>query len=67
MDTVVAPVGVDEPPAIKFGARKKKCKIPRITGTQWEGSDQDEARDLWENLGREEEPAFLANEGQFDY
>ena len=66
MDTGVAPAGVDELPAIKFGARKKECKIPRITGTQWEKSDQDEARDLWENLGREEEPAFLANEGQFD-
>ena len=52
MDTGVAPAGVDEPPAIKFGARKKECKIPRITGTQWEESDQDEARDLWENLGR---------------
>ena len=52
MDTGVALAGVDEPPAIKFGARKMECKIPRITGTQWEESDQDEARDLWENLGR---------------
>ena len=62
----MAPAGVDKPPAIKFGAQKMECKIPRITGTQWEESDQDEARDLWENLGREEEPAFFANEGQFD-
>ena len=67
MDTGVAPAGVDEPPAINFGARKKECQIPRITGTQWEESHQDEARDLWENLGREEDPAFLANEGQFEY
>ena len=46
--------------------RKAECTVSRVTGTQWHESDQTSARDLWENLRREEEPALVVNEGRFD-
>ena len=66
MDTGVAPGGLDGPSMIKFGARKKERKVSRVTGTQWEESDQDSARELWDDLGHAEEPAFFAAGDQFD-
>ena len=36
-----------------------------VPGTQWEESDQASAQILWENIEREEEPALLANLGQW--
>ena len=66
MDTGVVPAGVDQPQEITFPPRKAECKVSRVTGTQWRESDQASARDLWENIAREEEPSLVANEGQFD-
>ena len=65
MDTGVLPVGVDEPQQIKFRPRAKECRVSRVTGTQWEVSDQASAQEFWENLEREEEPALVANLGQW--
>ena len=66
MDTGVAPVGVDQAEEITFPPRKAESTVSRVTGTQWQESDQTSARDLWENLRRKEEPALVVNEGQFD-
>ena len=66
MDTGVAPVGVDQAEEITFPPRKAESTVSRVTGAQWQESDQTSARDLWENLRREEEPALVVNEGQFD-
>ena len=62
MDTRVAPAGVDQPQEITFPPRKAECTVSRVTGTQWRESDQASARDLWENIAREEEPSLVANE-----
>ena len=66
MDTGVAPVGVDQAEEITFPPRKAESTVSRVTGAQWQESDQTSARDLWENLRREEEPALVVNEGHFD-
>ena len=66
METRVAPAGVDQPREITFPPRKAKCRVSRVTGTQWRESAQASGRDLWENIAREEEPSLVDNEGQFD-
>ena len=33
--------------------------MTRITGTEWQQSDQADAQELWEELVREEEPTLL--------
>ena len=66
IDTGVAVLGpVDERKDIKFGARRKECPMKRITGTEWQQSDQADAQELWEELGREEEHTLLARFGKW--
>ena len=56
---------VDEPQQINFRPRTKECRVSRVTGTHWYESDQASAQEFWENLEWEEEPALVANRGQW--
>ena len=39
--------------------------VPRVTGIQWEKSDQASAQEFWENVERNDEPALFAKLGQW--
>ena len=63
MDTGVAPEGVDEPPAIKFGARKKECKIPRLLGPSGKRATRMKFVTCGRTLGGRKSAHFLPMKG----
>lgn len=66
MDTGVAPVGAEESQRISFQRYKKECTVRRVTGTQqWEECDSVSALQIWEELGREEQPNIVARFGRW--
>lgn len=65
MNTGVAPAGADVSQGISFERYKKECMVQRITGTQWEERDSETARQIWQELGREEEPNIIARIGRW--